>query len=184
MRISLHWLILPLLVVFCAANLLTAQQHLTVPRSDGHSTPLMLYPAVGAGSGCAPLAVISHGAGGSEDGYRYLAQGMAQLGFTTVVMGHAESGLAALRSDIRQHGLMRGLDALVADPTAESDRLLDVDAALRWADGQCHAPFRVLLGHSMGAETVMLEAGANEYRWSHVAACRSESFRRLCRPVA
>ncbi len=160
MRISLHWLILPSLAVLCAANFLTAQQHLTVPRSDGHSTPLMLYPAVGAGSGCAPLAVISHGAGGSEDGYRYLAQGMAQLGFTTIVMGHAESGLSALRSDMRQHGLIRGLDALVEDPTAESDRLLDVDAALKWADGQCQAPFRVLLGHSMGAETVMLEAGA------------------------
>jgi predicted dienelactone hydrolase len=160
MRISLDWLILPLFAFFCTANLLTAQQHLNVPRSDGHSTPLMLYPAAGAGSGCAPLAVISHGAGGSEDGYRYLAQAMSQLGFTTVVMGHAESGLAALRSDMRQHGLIHGLDALVADPTAESDRLLDVDAALKWADDQCQAPFRVLLGHSMGAETVMLEAGA------------------------
>lgn len=160
MRISRHWLIVPSLVICCAAKLLTAQQHLTVPRSDGHLTPLMLYPAEGAGSGCAPLAVISHGAGGSEDGYRYLAQAMAQLGFTTVVMGHAESGMAALRSDLRSHGLLRGLTALVADPTAESDRLLDVDAALAWAESRCHAPFRVLLGHSMGAETVMLEAGA------------------------
>ena len=160
MRISLHWLILPLLVVLCAANLLTAQQHLTVPRSDGHLTPLMLYPAVGAGPGCAPLAVISHGAGGSEDGYRYLAQAMSQNGFTTVVMGHAESGFPALRSDMRKYGFIHGLDALVEDPAAEGDRLLDVDAVLKWADGQCKSPFRVLLGHSMGAETVMLEAGA------------------------
>jgi dienelactone hydrolase len=137
-----------------------AQQHLQVARSDGRSTPLLLYRAAGSLSSCASLAVISHGAGGSENGYRYLAQAMANLGYTTVVMGHAESGLAALATDMRQYGPMQGVTHLVADPTAEKDRLLDVAAALRWADTQCRAPFRVLLGHSMGAETVMLEAGA------------------------
>jgi predicted dienelactone hydrolase len=149
-----------LLAVGFPAQWLTAQQHLNVPRSDGQSTPLMVYPAAGAGSGCAPLAVISHGAGGSENGYRYLAEGMAQLGYTTIVMGHAESGMKALGGDMRQDGFRKGITALVADPVAEGDRLLDVGAALQWADSQCHAPFRVLLGHSMGAETTMLEAGA------------------------
>jgi predicted dienelactone hydrolase len=140
----------------CAA----AQQRLTVPRSDGHDTPLMLYPAAGADKGCAPLAVISHGAGGSEQGYRYLADGMAKMGYTTVVMGHAESGLAALAQDMRDYGVVPGLAHLVADRNAEQARLLDVGAALKWADSKCHPPFRVLLGHSMGAETVLLEAGA------------------------
>ncbi len=112
---------------------------------------MMLYPATGAGSGCAPLAVISHGAGGSEVGYRYLAHAMANLGYTTIVMGHRESGLAALRTDVLADGLVKGLQNLVADPTAEQARLLDVSAALKWADSQCHAPFRVLLGHSMGS---------------------------------
>ena len=134
--------------------------HVSAPRSDGHETPLRIYPAADTGSGCAPLAVISHGAGGSENGYRYLAAAMAQLGYTAVVMGHRESGLAALSEDMRADGIRRGVHALVADPEAEQARLLDVGAALPWADGQCHAPFRVLLGHSMGAETVMLEAGA------------------------
>jgi len=120
----------------------------------------MLYPAAGASAGCAPLAVISHGAGGSENGYTYLAQAMAHLGYTTVVMGHAESGLAALRADMLRYGIMDGLTDLVADTNAEQARLLDVGAALEWANSRCHAPFRVLLGHSMGAETVMLEAGA------------------------
>jgi predicted dienelactone hydrolase len=151
------------LVVAAAAGLpqgSIAQQHLNVPRADGQSTPLMLYTAEGAGSGCAPLAVISHGAGGSEEGYRYLAHAMAHLGYTTVVMGHRESGLAALASDVRKDGVVDGLTNLVADKNAEQDRLLDVGVALKWAESQCHAPFRVLLGHSMGAETVMLEAGA------------------------
>lgn len=127
-----------------------AQKRITTPRSDGHSTPLLVYSAAGA-AGCAPLAVISHGAGGSENGYRYLAEAMAKSGFTTIVMGHRESGLAALRGGVRQ---------LVADPQAEQVRLLDVAAALKWADSQCKASFRVLLGHSMGAVTVMLESGA------------------------
>jgi predicted dienelactone hydrolase len=168
------------LTLFVAATILPAQQHTTpperatapqratTPRSDGHTTPLMVYRPANRksfqSSSCPPLAVISHGAGGSENGYRYLAEEMASLGYTAVVMGHAESGFDALRANMRAQGIRPGVRALVADPEAEKDRLLDVDATLRWADSQCPAPgkipFRVLLGHSMGSETVMLEAGA------------------------
>jgi predicted dienelactone hydrolase len=144
-----------------------AQRATTAVRSDGHKTPLMVYDAAGAVSGCAPLAVISHGAGGSESGYRYLAKAMSEIGYATVVMGHSESGLSALRSDMRTYGMIPGVTALVKDTKAESMRLEDVSAALSWAETQCGTkdpkgkiPFRVLLGHSMGAETVMLEAGA------------------------
>ncbi len=144
----------------CLSPRTAAQQPLSAPRAGGHATPLLLYPAIGAGPGCAPLALISHGAGGSEVGYRYLAEAMAQLGYTTVVMGHRESGAAALRNSVFEDGLMPGLRELVADKNAEEARLRDVGAALNWSDSQCRAPFRVLLGHSMGAETVMLEAGA------------------------
>lgn len=149
-----------LAVLVTCAVIASAQQRVSAPRVDGHTTPLMIYPAVGGPAGCKPLAVISHGAGGSEEGYRYLAKSMARLGYTTVVMGHRESGLAALREDMRTSGIFAGVRNLVADPNAEQARLLDVGAALAWADKQCHAPFRVLLGHSMGSETVMLEAGA------------------------
>lgn len=154
---------LHLLTSLCCAALAlqgAAQQRVSAPRADGRTTPLLVYAAEGKGTGCAPLAVISHGAGGSENGYRYLAEAMARLGYTTIVMGHRESGLAALRADMRADGMFAGVRALVADPNAEMARLLDVGAALAWAGKQCHAPFRVLLGHSMGAETVMLEAGA------------------------
>ena len=139
---------------------LGAQQRASAPRSDGHTTPLMVYSASGAGAGCPPLAVISHGAGGSEEGYQYLAAFLARQGYTAVVMGHRESGLKALTRDMRADGFMDGLRALVGDRGAEEARLLDAGAALQWANAQCTPPFRVLLGHSMGAETVMLEAGA------------------------
>lgn len=137
-----------------------AQRPLSVPRADGHETPLLVYDAVGTGSGCAPLAVISHGAGGTERGLRYLAEAMAQMGYTAVVMGHRESGPGVLGRDIVGHGIREGAGMLVENQAAETARLLDVGATLKWADAQCKAPFRVLLGHSMGAVTVMLEAGA------------------------
>jgi len=152
--------ILLCILLSLAAETVPGQMRLKVPRSDGHSTPLMLYKAANVQAGCAPLAIISHGAGASERSYSYLARAMAQLGYTTIVMGHVESEMKVLRHDIIHNGLIPGMRMLVANPTAENDRLLDLDAALDWADGQCHAPFRVLLGHSMGAETAMFEAGA------------------------
>ena len=138
---------------------LGCQERETAPRADGQSTPMLVYRSE-AGEPCAPLAIISHGAGGSERGYRYLAKSLARDGYTAIVLGHRESGFEALRSDMLAHGFVQGINALVSNPNAEQARLLDVGAALKWADAQCAAPFRVLLGHSMGAETVMLEAGA------------------------
>jgi predicted dienelactone hydrolase len=141
---------------------LHAQQRIDVPREDGATTPLLIYPASTHIKGCAPLAVISHGAGKNEFDYRYLAEGMANMGYTAIVMGHRESSLPVLQEDIRARGPVMGVVSLVASPYAEGARLMDVDATLKWADTRCRAPFRVLLGHSMGAETVMLEAGAKD----------------------
>jgi predicted dienelactone hydrolase len=150
-----------------------AQRTVSVPREDGRETPLMIYDAAtgdaaGGGKRCAPLALISHGAGGTERGYRYLAEAMAKMGYTAVVMGHPESGPGVLGANVRAQGLRKGVEEMVVNRDAESARLLDVGAALKWAEAGCKEqfkvlgkiPFRALLGHSMGAETVMLEAGA------------------------
>jgi len=141
-----------------------AQRTVSIPREDGHATPVMIYEPSGAGKQCAPLALISHGAGGTERGYRYLAEAMAKMGYEAVVMGHRESGPGVLGSSVMAQGVQRGVQQVVEDRNAETARLRDVGAALKWADAQCKAPdkipFRVLLGHSMGAETVLLEAGA------------------------
>jgi predicted dienelactone hydrolase len=155
------WLMVGVLGFSC--GVVGAQERVEAKRADGHATPLMVYRAAKLSNGkavCAPLAVISHGAGGSENGYRYLAEAMASLGYTAVVMGHAESGMSAMAAEMREEGMGKGVKALVADPGAENARLLDVGAALQWSDTQCRAPFRVLLGHSMGSATVMFEAGA------------------------
>lgn len=143
--------------LLCSVSVANAQERVSAPRPDGHETPLMVYRS---GGSCANLAVISPGAGGSENGFGYLAQSLQSSGFMVIVMGHRESGMEALRASIRSQDMQGGVQALVGSRDAEAARLLDTDAALAWADHQCHSSFRVLLGHSMGAETVMLEAGA------------------------
>lgn len=125
----------------------------------------MAYGSAMTGNACAPLALISHGAGGSERGYAYLAQGLAKRGWFAVVMGHKESGRAVIEQDINNAPTIHaGIQQLVTTPAANEARLMDVGAGLAWANAQCKAasgvPFRALLGHSMGGETVMLEAGA------------------------
>lgn len=121
----------------------------------------MVYEAQGNVVGCAPLAVLSHGVGGSERGLAYLAKFMSEQGWTAIVMGHRESGrevvMRAARSGRGRRDLLQGI---VADPKAAAPRLLDVGAALGWQNKRCPPKYKVLMGHSMGAETVMLEAGA------------------------
>jgi len=134
-----------------------AQDLVQAPRKEGPPTPMRAYEP--AAAGCAPLALISPGAGGSEDGYAYLALALQKAGWRAAVMGHRKSGRAALRA--RKAGLREGLEKLTTDPAAYEDRQLDIGAALAWALRSCKAPFTALIGHSMGAATVMIEAGAH-----------------------
>ncbi len=156
---TLRWVMLSACVMACS-YLSSAQELVQSPRADGATTPLRVYAAAST-TGCAPLALISPGAGGSEDGYSYLAKGMQAAGWRAIVMGHKESGRAALTSDIREErGIKKGLRELVDDPKAYDARLMDIAAALQWAAKTCKAPYVALIGHSMGARTVMVEAGA------------------------
>jgi len=142
-----------------AAALASAQELVNIPRADRAETPVRVFSPQAIG--CAPLALISPGAGGSENGYKYLASALADDGWRAIVMGHRESGSAALRSDMRDAGgIKKGLQELVNDPAAYNARLMDIAATLKWAQSSCKAPFAALLGHSMGARTVMVEAGA------------------------
>lgn len=149
---------------------LHAQQAASAPRADGAVTPLRVYAPTGMQeSGCPPLALVSHGAGGNERGMRYLARALSGNGWRVIVMGHRESGGAALRADLRAHGIHGGVAALVDDADAYRARFMDIEAARQWADRRCRAPFTVLLGHSMGARTVQLEAGATNRLGLHPA---------------
>lgn len=134
-----------------------AGEPLQLPRPDGSQTPLQVYRPAGE---CRAVAVLSHGAGGSEQALAYLAEALQQAGWLALVPGHRESGRQVLRGEIRREGLRDGLLALTTDAAAYRARLEEIGTALQWGRGQCAGRFAVLLGHSMGAATVMLEAGA------------------------
>lgn len=141
-----------------AARPALAQQNASFPRADGKTVPVTVYSP--SGGTCLGVAIISPGAGGSERGYAYLGRGLAAQGYLSLVVGHQESGLAALRRHMRGRGLQGGLESLVTDPSAYDGRFMDIAAARRWAAPRCAGRETILLGHSMGAATVMIEAGA------------------------
>lgn len=135
-----------------------AAELLLLTRSDGRKTPVMHYAPVGV---CLGTAIISHGAGGSENGLSYLGEFLQGKGWRALVLGHAESGRAALRAKTPGLDLKAGLGALITDPAAYRGRFADIEAALAWQKGRCKSAFTALIGHSMGAATVMLAAGAD-----------------------
>jgi predicted dienelactone hydrolase len=111
-------------------------------------------------SECKGVAIISHGAGGSEKGYTYLGTAMSSFGYLAVVVGHQESGFQAVQELIGGKTLSDGLAKLITDPKAYQARFMDIAVAKDWAQGQCNSKVAVLIGHSMGAATVMMQAGA------------------------
>lgn len=135
-----------------------AVETVTLHRRDGRAIDITIdEPAVMA---CRGIALISPGAGGSAQGYRYLGEAMASLGYLSVVIGHPESGRRALREHIRGQGLRDGLADLITEPQAYEGRFMDIAAARHWASARCRGRDAVLIGHSMGAATTMIEAGA------------------------
>lgn len=145
-------------LIVLAPQLAAARQWLSLRRSDGLSVSAMAYPPQMAA--CRALAVLSPGAGGSAEGLSELAGFLASEGVLTVVVGHPDSDRKALRQRRRGLGLREGLASLASDPAAHRGRLQDIAAARAWARTRCPAGPAVLIGHSMGASTVMLEAGA------------------------
>lgn len=134
------------------------KEELSLTRQDGKAVPAVAYAPMG--QPCRGVAIISHGAGGSEEGYAFLGTAMSGLGYMAVVVGHAESGRRAVRDRMSGFDLRDALAKLITDPSAYRARFMDIAAATTWAQGKCSASRAILLGHSMGAATVMIEAGA------------------------
>jgi predicted dienelactone hydrolase len=135
-----------------------SQESVQVVRQDRSVVTMTAYAP--AGADCRGLAAISPGAGGSEKGYRHLGEALSSRGYLAVVIGHPESGRRALREHIRGKGLRAGLTELITEPEAYRGRLMDIAASRRWVRGRCAGNESLLVGHSMGAATVMMEAGA------------------------
>jgi predicted dienelactone hydrolase len=134
------------------------QDLISLQRKDSKTVSAMVYKPIA--SECKGVAIISHGAGGSEKGYTYLGTAMSSFGYLAVVVGHQESGFQAVQELIGGKTLSDGLAKLITDPKAYQARFMDIAVAKDWAQGQCNSKVAVLIGHSMGAATVMMQAGA------------------------
>ncbi|MCU0817940.1 MAG: hypothetical protein MUF11_01350 [Beijerinckiaceae bacterium] len=146
-----HRLTLAVLALFAAAVPASADLY---RRADGAEIEAKVLDA----RGCAPLAIISHGLGGSLAGNAPLASALNRAGFRVVVPSHAESGRELLVRGIG--GGRGGIDRAASDRKAHEARQADLDAILATENTRCRVPFKVLAGHSMGARTALVEAGA------------------------
>ena len=99
-------ILLGVILALFAGNV-AAQQPDMVTRQDGRSVQVKVY-APPVSDICLGIAIISPGAGGSETGYAYLGQALSSLRYFTVVVGHQESGLQALKRQIQGQGLRDG----------------------------------------------------------------------------
>jgi alpha-beta hydrolase superfamily lysophospholipase len=134
-----------------------AQDQLSIPRADGASVPVLHWTAPPG----APLLILSHGLGGSEDGLSDLARAANADGFDVWAMGHRESGRPALAAVLTAENRRAMLIRTVTDPALNAARRADLDALLaRIGPAFEQAPLRVYGGHSMGAQSVEAEAGA------------------------
>ena len=141
-----------------AGNAAWAVESFAFKRADGKAVTAKVYMPNAA---CRGTAIFSHGAGGSENGLAYMGEFLQSQGWLAIVPSHADSGLKALRAKTPGLDLKTGLAELITDADAYRSRYADISAARSWAEPRCKNTFTALIGHSMGAATVMLLAGAD-----------------------
>ena len=136
-----------------------AQTPRTLSRASGGETPVLDYQPAGAAL-CPETLIVSHGFGGDQSALAPLARHMLAKGWRVIVMSHQESGRAELRQAFQAGGGFAGVELAARDPGMHAARFRDLDAAYALAVSACRPKSMILAGHSMGAQTVMMEAGA------------------------
>ena len=127
------------------------------------AVPAKLYMPVGPlNAGSVPMVVFSHGIGGSRDGYSYLGRYFAAHGYASLHVQHVGSDRQLWRGNPLSI-VSRLSDA--AQETEALNRVADVKFALDHIlaeplGGVINAKRLVAAGHSYGANTTMLLAGA------------------------
>ena len=146
----------------------------------GRLVPVRLYwPDTAARGAPVPLIVFSHGIGGSRAGYSHLGRYWAGQGYASLHVQHVGSDNQLWR------GNLFTLSGRLQQATQESEAIARV-ADLRFALDQLLAGERgtridttriVAAGHSYGAMTAMLAAGARVERGGRALALRDARIR-------
>ncbi len=132
------------------------------------SVPARLYwPTAAAAIGQVPLVVFSHGLGGSRLGYSHLGRHWAAQGYASLHLQHEGSDRAVWTGNV--FSLFTKLQAAASDGNAVA-RAVDVSFGISqlladpaWAP-QLDAERIAVAGHSYGANTALLVAGARVQR--------------------
>jgi predicted dienelactone hydrolase len=125
--------------------------------------PVRLYlPQQASHDGPVPLVVFSHGLGGSRTGYSYLARHWADVGMASLHPQHVGSDSSVWRGNPLD--LLQRLQSAARDAEALA-RVLDLrfalDQVLASDQGRLIDVTKIAVaGHSYGANTAMLVAGA------------------------
>ena len=150
------------------ASLYTTQTFDWQDASRKRSVPARLYlPAnCKSAAGPIPLVVFSHGLGGSRDGYKYLGRHFAANGYASLHLQHIGSDRQLWFGNPfsllgRMNDAANDNEAIdrVRDLSFALDQLFLSDAAIRF-----DAQRIIAAGHSYGANTSMLAAGAEVER--------------------
>lgn len=142
--------------------------------------PVRLYlPAGAAAAHPVPLVVFSHGIGGSRLGYSYLGSHWAAHGWASLHLQHAGSDRSLWGGN--PFGMVGRLRDAATDGEA-IDRVHDLRFALDQLRDSALAPRLdakriVAAGHSYGANTTLLVAGARVQREGRVHQLRDERVR-------
>lgn len=143
--------------------------------------PVRLYLPLDASTAApVPLVVFSHGLGGSRMGYSYLGQYFAQNGIASLHVQHVGSDRSLWM------GNMLTLAGRLKDATTDQEaiaRTVDVRFALdtllaypQWG-GRIDASRILAAGHSFGANTTLLVAGAKVAQDGKAMNLRDERIR-------
>ena len=129
------------------------------------AVPAKLY--MPEGSAAVPLVVFSHGIGGSREGYSYIGKFLAANGFASLHLQHVGSDRSIWGGNVLQ---MVGRLQTAAKDTEAIARVQDLRFALDSLMADPELGKRVdasriaAAGHSYGANTTMLAAGARVVR--------------------
>jgi predicted dienelactone hydrolase len=171
-----------LAVSFLAAGLARAEaathEFEWLDESRQRAVPVRLYWPEGAQT--APLVVFSHGIGGSRRGYSYLGEYFAANGIASLHLQHVGSDRSLWTGNpvslvLRLQDAAQEREALerVKDLRFALDRLLAHQIYGTRVDRRRIAA----AGHSYGANTVMLAAGATVQRNGHALELRDPRVR-------
>lgn len=146
------------------------------------SVPARLYwPTMTLSSQSVPLVVFSHGIGGSREGYSYLGKYWSSRGVASLHVQHIGSDAALWRGNPlgvvgRLHAAAQETEAMarVADLRFALDRVLS-DKTKSGGVVVNHKRI-VVAGHSYGANTALLAAGAQVVRGGQIIECADARF--------